>query len=50
MSYVKRWFEEHVYRMSDEYLKQLGYSEEQIELLRDCFPKLEKKGESSYDG
>lgn len=43
MSYMKRWFEEHVYKMSDEFLRRLGYSDEQIELFRDCFPGPEKK-------
>lgn len=43
MSFMKRWFEEHVPYYTDEELMACGYSAVEIEWLRECFPKEEQK-------
>lgn len=45
MSCIKRYFEDHIDEMSDEQLTGWGYSEKQIEWLRECF-STQYKGES----
>lgn len=37
MSYIKRWFEEHIDQLTDAQLADMGYSDEEIELLRESF-------------
>lgn len=34
MSYIKRWFDDHVNEFSDEELLDMGYSKDDIEMLR----------------
>lgn len=38
MSMIKRWFEKHVHEISDEVLREWGYSDEDIKLFRESFP------------
>jgi hypothetical protein len=42
MGYMKRWFEEHLDDISDEDLMRLGYSEQDIDELRECFSEEEE--------
>lgn len=37
MSAMKRWFEEHISDFSDEELLKMGYEQEDIEFMRECF-------------
>lgn len=45
MSCIKRYFENHIDEISDEQLIEWGYSEKQIEWLRECF-STQYRGES----
>lgn len=38
MGAVKRWFEDRIPEMTDDELSELGYSQDEIEFLRECFP------------
>ena len=44
MSYIKRYLEDHINDYSDEELLNMGYSKEDIELLRDSFPNNKEQG------
>lgn len=37
MGAMKSWFEEHISDFSDEELLKMGYEQEDIEFLRECF-------------
>lgn len=37
MSAMKRWFEEHFSEFTDEELLEGGYSQEEIDFMRECF-------------
>lgn len=39
MSAMKAWFEEHISEFTDEELMYMGYDQETIDELRDCFDK-----------
>lgn len=38
MSEMKRWFEEHISEFTDEELSDMGYDQEDIESMRECYP------------
>lgn len=42
MSWIKRWFEDHVNDFSDEELLDMGYSKEDIEEFREAYPDSRK--------
>lgn len=37
MSAIKRWYEDHISELSDEELFKMGYDQEDIDFLRECF-------------
>jgi hypothetical protein len=37
MSMMKRWFEDHISEFTDEELLKMGYDQEEINLMRECF-------------
>lgn len=37
MSAIKRWFEDHISEFTDEELLDGGYSQEDIDFMRECF-------------
>lgn len=37
MSYIKRYFENHINELSTSELRSMGYSDEEIDELRECF-------------
>lgn len=41
MSAIKRWFEDHITELSDEELFKMGYDQEDIDFLRECFQEQE---------
>lgn len=45
MGFMKRWFEDHVPDFSDAELMEMGYSKNEIDWLRECFPKKEERNE-----
>ena len=42
MSYMKRYFIEHIEEFSEEDLRNMGYDDQDIEIFRECFPHLEE--------
>lgn len=45
MGFMKLWYEEHVPYYSDAELAAFGYSQNEIDWLRECFPKIEEQNE-----
>lgn len=45
MSAIKRWFEDHIDSMTDEELLAIGYEQEDIDFLRECFSSAEEDEE-----
>lgn len=45
MSSMKQWFENHISEFTDEELLGMGYTQEDIDSLRECF---EEKGSDSH--
>lgn len=43
MSAMKRWFEEHISEFTDEQLLEMAYSQESIDLMRECFTSEESE-------
>lgn len=46
MGAVKRWLEDHIQELTDEELLAMGYKQEQIDFLKECFSSEEKDEES----
>lgn len=46
MGAVKRWFEDHIQELTDEELLAMGFKQEQINFLRECFSPKEEDEES----
>ena len=42
MSKIKRWFEDHWHELSKKELYEMGFTDEDIELFKECFPKEEQ--------
>lgn len=43
MGAMKEWYESHIPEMTDEELAELGYDQEGIDFLRECFPSEEQE-------
>ena len=37
MSAIKRWFEDHISEFTNEELLEMGYEQEDIDFMRECF-------------
>lgn len=37
MSEMKKWFEDHISEFTDEELLEMGYKQEDIDFIRECF-------------
>lgn len=42
MSAIKRWFENHISEFTDEELLDMGYGQEDIDIMRECFASKEE--------
>ncbi len=42
MSAMKRWFETHISEFTDEELLEMGYEQEGIDFMRECFASEEE--------
>lgn len=49
MSYIKRYFEEHIDEFTDEQLSDWGWSSDVIKMLRECFSKAEEGSDDMYN-
>lgn len=43
MSAMKCWYESHVPEMTDDELTEMGYDQDEIKFLRECFPSEEQE-------